>query len=65
MSELSEEELMEISRRYHENREAIEALIEKQLREMRPQVLIGRDFGMTANQVHSRAKTRGIFYYNK
>lgn len=61
----SAEELMRISREYHKHKKEIEALIEYQLQEGRPQVSICNDFGMTVSQVHSRAKARGISYYRK
>jgi hypothetical protein len=56
-------ELAALSKAYHDNKEAIDELVLKQLEDGRAQVSICRDFGMTANQVHQRAKRVGIHYY--
>lgn len=61
---MTDEELMELSRKYKEHEGDIKEAMIRQLNARRPQVLIARDFGIERSALCHIARKLGI-YYNK
>lgn len=65
MASKTPDELAKISKLYYQYREQIEAEILKEILSGKMQASIAKRFGMSAQQIHSRAKKAGINYYQR